>query len=204
MTIVCATNEGLYATCSYYKPNMILYEHNNTTFEFILDRSILTPIASEGGFYSYVAGTILSLLDNNEYLDKLQTQGLHINNYKTTLPMKKGLSSSAAICVLITKCFNEIYNIGMDISTIMDIAYHGEMYTPSKCGRMDQCVAMGKNQIGLMKFNSKQCTLHIINCKRDLHFVVCNLNGYKDTVQILSDLNACFPIPTTNTQVCII
>ncbi len=34
-------------------------------------------------------------------------------NYKTTLPMRKGLSSSAAVCVLIVKCFNETYGLGM-------------------------------------------------------------------------------------------
>ena len=35
--------------------------------------------------------------------------GLVLNNYKTTLPIKKGLSSSAAVCVLTARAFNRLY-----------------------------------------------------------------------------------------------
>jgi galactokinase len=34
--------------------------------------------------------------------------GIHIVNYKNDLPMGKGLSSSAAVCVLVAKCFDEV------------------------------------------------------------------------------------------------
>ena len=36
----------------------------------------------------------------------LSGHGININNYRTTLPVKKGLSSSAAICVLVARAFN--------------------------------------------------------------------------------------------------
>jgi hypothetical protein len=39
--------------------------------------------------------------------------GLVIDNYRTTLPLKKGLSSSAAICVLVARAFNRVYDLKM-------------------------------------------------------------------------------------------
>ena len=55
----------------------------------------------------------------------MQTHGIEIQNYKTTLPMRKGLSSSAAVCVLIVKCFAEVYGIEIDMATTMELAYLG-------------------------------------------------------------------------------
>ena len=38
-------------------------------------------------------------------------KGVHIKNYLNTLPMGKGLSSSAAVCVLVAECFNHVSSI---------------------------------------------------------------------------------------------
>ena len=38
---------------------------------------------------------------------------------------------------------NQLYGLDMAQKDIMEAAYKGEMWTPSRCGRMDQCVAMG-------------------------------------------------------------
>lgn len=48
-----------------------------------------------GGFWSYVAGTAYRLLVQHNI------GGLEVLNYRTTLPMSKGLSSSAAACVMV-------------------------------------------------------------------------------------------------------
>ena len=56
----------------------------------------------------------------------MQMHGIEIQNYKTTLPMRKGLSSSAAVCVLIVKCFADVYDIELDMATIMELAYLGQ------------------------------------------------------------------------------
>ena len=40
---------------------------------------------------------------------RYHVQGLVVNNYKTDLPVKKGLSSSAAVCVLAARAFNRVY-----------------------------------------------------------------------------------------------
>ena len=55
----------------------------------------------------------------------------------------KGLSSSAATCVLVARAFNELYDLKMTVRGEMEYAYQGEILTPSQCGRMDQGCAYG-------------------------------------------------------------
>ncbi len=86
-----------------------------------------------------MAGTCLEILES---FGQAITFGIIIDNYKTNLPMGKGLSSSAAVCVLIVNCFNIVYGLNLSLQDRMEIAYRGEIRTPSRCGRMDQCVAM--------------------------------------------------------------
>ena len=54
------------------------------------------------------------------------------------LPIKSGLSSSAAICVLVARAFNEMYELQLNTMGEMNIAFYGEQRTPSRCGRLDQ------------------------------------------------------------------
>lgn len=75
------------------------------------------------------------------------------------------------------------------------------MTTPSRCGRMDQCVVMGTGAIGVMEFDCTKCELTKLICGAPLYFVVCDLNAFKDTMVILRELNACFPHATNDTQV---
>lgn len=47
--------------------------------------------------------------DSDETMDIGSTfEGIYIKNHLNTLPMGKGLSSSAAVCVLVAKCFNHV------------------------------------------------------------------------------------------------
>lgn len=74
--------------------------------------------------------------------------------------------------------------------------------TPSRCGRMDQCVVMGPDSIGLMTFDNQKCSLSShLPCGAALYFVVVDLNASKDTMVILRELNKCFPVPANNKQV---
>jgi galactokinase len=145
MTVVCATNEGLYGKCSQHTAGVLLYEHfdikaNETKrIETTLNMFELKSKASEGGFYSYVLGTAAAVLD---YAPAKRgvfgDSGIRINNYRTTLPMRKGLSSSAAVCVLVVKAFDAVFGLNLSMAEVMELAYKGEMMTPSRCGRMDQ------------------------------------------------------------------
>lgn len=79
----------------------------------------------------------------------LKVQGLVFNNYLTDLPVKKGLSSSAAFCVSLVRAFNRIYDLKLSVKGEMDIAYRGEITTPSRCGRLDQCCAYGDTVVAI-------------------------------------------------------
>jgi galactokinase len=156
---------------------------------------------NEKGFFSYVAGTCAEVICTFAKQGKQLTHGIEIDNYLTTLPMGKGMSSSAAVCVLVAKCFDTILNLNWSISEIMEVAFRGEMRTPSRCGRMDQCVAMGPSRIATMEFDRDDCQLRVLNCEKSLHFVVADLNRGKNTVDILRSLSSCFPFPTTESSV---
>jgi galactokinase len=64
----------------------------------------LLETAQAGGFWSYIAGVAYQVLTN------YHVRGLVSDNTKTDLPMKKGLSSSAAISVLAARAFNRVYD----------------------------------------------------------------------------------------------
>lgn len=146
----------------------------------------LKATAGEGGYYSYVAGVAAFML---EYYD---VGGLSVDITKVTLPIKKGLSSSAAICVLVARGFNLTYDLQMSVRGEMEAAYRGEIMTPSRCGRLDQACAYGEKPV-LMRFASENIDVERLAVGKDLHWVFADLNGEKDTKKILSALNACYP-----------
>ena len=53
--------------------------------------------------------------------------GIYIDNYQSSLPMGKGLSSSASVCVLVATCFNLVYDLNWSREEIMEIAYLGRI-----------------------------------------------------------------------------
>lgn len=104
------------------------------------DPAALLAEAQSGGFWSHVAGTCHHLVTKSPHAETIAraARGLTIDNYRTTLPVKKGLSSSAAVCVLVARAFSRAYDLACTTRDEMEIAYHGERTTPSRCGRMDQ------------------------------------------------------------------
>ena len=142
--------------------------------------------ARKGGFFSYVAGVAYQVLTHNT------VKGLVIDNYATDLPVKKGLSSSAAVCVLTARAFNLAYDLKMTVRGEMDYAYRGEITTPSRCGRMDQGCAYGSRPV-MMEFDGDSLDVSELACGADFHFIIADLKATKDTVKILADLNKAFP-----------
>jgi len=74
----------------------------------------------------------------------------------------------------------------------MELAYQGEITTPSRCGRMDQGCAFGNRPV-LMTFDGDRLDTTELHVNRDLHFVIVDLHARKDTMEILSRLNHCYP-----------
>jgi mevalonate kinase len=213
--------QGLHARVSldYESPNtftMVSTDDANVsrTRTFPLDDpEALRREARAGGFWSHVAGTAWTLLHSDEPLDdanatnertrtsrvvleglRRKKAGIRVENYKTTLPIKKGLSSSAAVCVLVARAFSRALDLRLTSLTEARLAYAGERQTPSKCGRMDQAgCAFGPGRLVILHFSGDDVfvePLREVGCA--FHLVVADLNASKDTVAILSDLRRAF------------
>jgi UTP-glucose-1-phosphate uridylyltransferase/mevalonate kinase len=193
-TIIAGTNQGLYADV---KPNpaklIFRSELYKEPFEVPMNRELLLAEAQKGGIFSYIAGVAYQVLTH------YRVHGLEIDNYKTDLPVKKGLSSSAAITVLVARAFNRIYDLKMTVRGEMEFAYQGEITTPSRCGRMDQGCAYGNRPV-MMTFDGDRIDVEEITVAKDLHFVIVDLCAGKDTREILSKLNHCFPFAENDLQ----
>lgn len=121
--------------------------------------------------------------------------GIEICCTQMTLPIKKGLASSAAICVGIIRIYNLIYHLGLSVEMEMEFAYQAEQNVGSLCGKMDQLCAYGKG-LRLVEFDGSTIKVSPLKVYDEFIMVVVNLNGVKDTKKILADLNAHYPFPT--------
>jgi UTP-glucose-1-phosphate uridylyltransferase/mevalonate kinase len=189
--LICGTNQGIYAEVEPHPSSLIL---SSTTqegehlgfYEIPMVPKILAEEAQKGGFWSYIAGVAYQVQTN------YHVRGLVINNFKTDLPIKKGLSSSAAISVLAARAFNRVYDLKLTIRGEMELAYQGEITTPSRCGRMDQGCAFGDRPV-LMTFDGDRLETTEIQVIKEMFFVIVDLLAQKDTLEILNRLNRCYP-----------
>jgi galactokinase len=189
-TLICGTAQGIYAEVAPHPTALVLTsltpDGEAHAREIPMEARALLEEAQRGGFWSYIAGVAYHALT------KYRVRGLRVHNFKTDLPVKKGLSSSAAICVLIARAFNRVYALGLTTRDEMELAYQGEITTPSRCGRMDQGCAFGNRPV-LMTFDGDQLETTELRVARDLHFVIVDLRAQKNTQEILRRLNECFP-----------
>lgn len=190
MAIVTGIEQGIYAYVERSDKFCFRALNENDShakwIEWPLSVRQLKEVAQEGGFYSYVAGVAAFML---EYYD---VGGVSIDITKMTLPIKKGLSSSAAICVLVARAFNLLYDLQISVRGEMEAAYRGEIMTPSRCGRLDQACAYGEKPV-LMRFASENVDVDRLAVGKELYWVFADLKGEKDTVKILTALNSCYP-----------
>lgn len=189
--IISGTNQGMHARCRKAEGELIVRSTLpdgtvTQTYRVPMELARLQKEAAEGGFFRYAAGVAAYMLDF------YGVGGLEIDNYKTTLPVKKGLSSSAAFCVLVARAFNQAYQLGLTTRAEIEAAYQGEISTPSRCGRMDQGCAYGQIPV-MMTFDGDRLGVSPLRPGGDFYLLVADLCGKKDTVRILADLNASFP-----------
>jgi UTP-glucose-1-phosphate uridylyltransferase/mevalonate kinase len=197
-TLIAGTNQGVYAEVHPHPDSLVL---TATTPEgerlgphtIPMKSERLLEEAQKGEFWSYIAGVAYQALTHHH------VRGMVIDNYKTDLPIKKGLSSSAAICVLAARAFNRLYDLRLTVRGEMELAYQGEITTPSRCGRMDQGCAFGSRPV-LMTFDGDRLETEEMRPKEDMHFVLVDLQAEKDTMKILSRLNRCFPLAETDVE----
>jgi UTP-glucose-1-phosphate uridylyltransferase/mevalonate kinase len=195
-TIIAGTNQGIHAEVRPHPSKLIVRSQLEDgrvvgPFEVAMEKSALLAEAEKGGFFSYIAGVA------HQILVHYHVRGLEIDCFDMDLPMKKGLSSSAAICVLTVRAFNQVYDLRMTTRGEMEYAYQGELLTPSRCGRMDQGCAYGQRSL-LMTFDGDLLHVDEIPIKRPLYLIIVDLCASKDTREILAKLNHCYPFPQTD------
>jgi UTP-glucose-1-phosphate uridylyltransferase/mevalonate kinase len=196
--LITSTNQGLYAEVKPHPSQLILRASlSDGTYQdsitLPMDREALLAQAETGGFFSYAAGVAYQVLTH------YSVGGIEIDNYRTDLPVKKGLASSAALCVLVARAFNRLYDLKMTIREEMEMAYLGEITTPSRCGRMDQACAYGNRPI-LMSFDGEGIDVTELSVPKNLFFVIVDLGAGKDTQEILNQLNQCYPFAVNEVQ----
>jgi len=139
------------------------------------------------GYFSYVAGVAEELRARG-----LPVGGLDVHVTRADLPVRKGLSSSAAACVLVARAFNHVHGLGLAVEDEMDVAYRGERRAGSECGRMDQVCALGPGP-SLLSFDGDSMDVQRVTAGRAIPLLVVDLRAAKDTRRILADLQRCFP-----------
>jgi UTP-glucose-1-phosphate uridylyltransferase/mevalonate kinase len=192
-TLICGTEQGIYAEVESHPNSLVLISSTPDGIlhgpkEIPMQPEALLAESQQGGFWSYIAGVAYQALTN------YHVRGLIINNYKTDLPIRKGLSSSAAICVLAARGFNRVYDLKLTVRGEMELAYQGEITTPSRCGRMDQGCAFGARPV-LMTFDGDRLDTQELQVTSELYFVIVDLLAQKNTLEILNRLNRCYPFP---------
>jgi galactokinase len=145
--------------------------------------TLLATAKDETEFFRYCAGVAYQVLTRMSV-----SGGVDIRITKMDLPLKKGVSSSAAVCILVAKAFDTIYNLRMFPHELMEIAYLGERLTGSQCGRMDQACIYGKTPVLLVFEKSQAVRVEPIFAGGTICMFFLDLAGKKNTVKILADL----------------
>jgi UTP-glucose-1-phosphate uridylyltransferase/mevalonate kinase len=189
-TLITGTNQGIHAEVKPHPSKFILHssldDGRKRSFKIDMKREALFNEAQKGGFFSYAAGVAYQIFVH------YRVRGIEIDNYSTDLPQKKGLSSSAAICVLVARAFNRIYDLKMTTRGEMEYAYLGEITTPSRCGRMDQGCAYSKRPI-MMIFDGERIDIEELNVTNNLYLIIVDLHAGKDTKKTIASVNRAFP-----------
>ena len=190
MALIAGLDRGIYATAEAGSDRFVFVnsQGNSLQIDIPMTEEALQKEAEAGGFFSYVAGVALQMLKYHH------VRGITIVNYRTDLPIQKGFSSSAAVCVLTARAFNIVYNLRLSLDDEMELAYLGEKATGSSCGRMDQACAYGPGVVSLT-FDGSVTKVEKMVVGKKLFFVLVDLDGIKDTKKILTSLQGAFPFP---------
>ena len=182
--IATPIDKGIYATVK--KDKNLVFNMDDKNLNIEMNENNLQKEINSNSFYSYICG--VSLYIKKRY----KVEGLNIQITKMDLPIKKGLSSSAAISILLVKAFNSLYNLNLSEHEIKEIAYEGEHLAGSKCGRLDQ-ETVTKEGLVKITFYEDHAESEEIFVKEEINIVVADLNSKKNTSKIMKDFNSCFP-----------
>ena len=181
-SVVLGIDKGIY-----------LRAYKDEKFEYIYEsKSIkvddIKKLKKYDSFFDYVVSSAKLVTQ------KYQVKGIKIICTKMTLPIKKGLASSAAICMAIIRAYNEVYSLKISIEEEMELAYQAENLIGSKCGKLDQICGYGKGT-RFIEFDKEYTVSKNVDIKQELHYLLIDLKSSKNTKKILDDLNNEYPFP---------
>ncbi len=192
--IVTGTDQGITATATAASDFVLISRaaqgRVRGSVRLAMDGPTLQRAAAAGDFFMYAAGVAA------EVWRRQRPPGVCITTMDADLPIRRGLSSSAAICVLVARAFNQVHGLGWDTRTEMELAYRGELQCGSQCGRMDQACAYGKRPV-LLRFDGSELAVEVLHPQRPLYLLIVDLTHGKDTRRILADLHAAFLGPAS-------
>lgn len=194
--IVTGIDQGIYARakkCDELFISTLGPDGKRVEFSCEMKLETLKQKAAQSDYFSYACGVAAYICEH------YRTNGIALYVTDVTLPVKKGLSSSAAFCVLVARAFNRLYKLRLNTNGEMQAAYRGECLTKSRCGRLDQACAYGSQPI-CMTFDGDEITVNKLRVGQDFYWVYANLGSSKDTIRILADLNRCYPFPANELQ----
>lgn len=180
--IVSTLNLGIYATilkCDKFK-----FVYQDKKIELDPNKNL----NCDDEFFAYTLATASYMYEH------YKVGGISIVIDKMTLPMKKGLASSACICILVVRAFSSLYNLKLNKKQEMEIAYLSERKALSKCGRMDQICAYNHKTM-LIEFVNQNIKLQEIKLKKNMYLSCAVFNRQKNTKLILDTLNQSYPYP---------
>ena len=148
-----------------------------------VDDMLLAAAKDQDEFFRYCAGVAHEMFGRPDIRG-----GVDLRITNMDLPLRKGVSSSAAVCILVAKAFDAVYERGMFPHELMEAAYLGERLTGSQCGRMDQACIYGKTPVLLTFQKSSDIRVEPLFPQGEIHMFFVDLAGQKDTVKILADL----------------
>ena len=149
--------------------------------------ALMAAAEDENEFFRYCAGTAHQMLFCHRDIG-----GIELRITAMDLPLGKGVSSSAAVCILVAEAFSEVYGLNMFPHELMEVAYVGEKLTGSQCGRMDQACIYGKTPVLLTCRKAFETRIEPIFPTDEICMFFVDLAGKKDTVKILGDLQTAY------------
>jgi len=149
--------------------------------------TLLAAARDEEEFFRYCAGVAYEISSRGGVKG-----GIDLRILSMDLPLRKGVSSSAAVCILVAKAFDSVYQLGLFPHELMEVAYLGERLTGSQCGRMDQACIYGKTPVLLVFERSATVRVEPVFAGGEIPMLFVDLGGQKDTVKILGDLQRAY------------
>jgi len=139
-------------------------------------------------FFRYCAGTAFQMHQRPDV-----PGGLDLQITGMDLPLRKGVSSSAAVCMLVAKAFDAVHDLRLFPHEMMELAYLGEKMTGSQCGRMDQACIYGKTPVLLTFQKEAHVRVEPLFPQGWMYLFLVDLAGRKDTIRILQCLQEAYP-----------